>query len=141
MLLVDAAPLVALRDPSDPLQQGVERILRAERPVPVIPAPVCAEVDYLLRTRYGPAEQRYFIEDLAAGRFQTPGLDSSDWRVAQRVDTRYRDLNLGLADLSLIVLAHRFKTLRILTFDQRHFRAVETIGGGTFKLLPYDEDV
>ena len=47
-------------------------------------------------------------------------------------------LNLGLADLSVAVLASRLGTRRILTFDQRHFRAVRPIQGGTFTLLPDD---
>lgn len=45
-------------------------------------------------------------------------------------------LNLGLADLSVVVLAHRFRTRRLLTFGERDFRAVTPLSGGSFTLLP-----
>ena len=53
-------------------------------------------------------------------------------------DRRYVDLNLGLADLSVAVIAQRLGTRRILTFDERHFRAVRPLQGGVFTLLPAD---
>jgi uncharacterized protein len=45
---------------------------------------------------------------------------------------------VGLADLSVVVLAHRFRTRRLLTFDERDFRAVKPLAGGSFVLLPRD---
>jgi predicted nucleic acid-binding protein len=58
--------------------------------------------------------------------------------MALDLDRRYADLNLGLAALSVIVLAHRLGTRGILTFDQRHFRTVRPIQGGAFAVLPAD---
>lgn len=84
-----------------------------------------------------PARQA-FLEDLAARRYESPGLDATDYDAALALDRRYAHLNLGLADLSVAVLASRLGTRRILTFDQRHFRAVRPIQGGTFTLLPDD---
>ena len=57
------------------------------------------------------------------------------------LNDQYRDLNVGLVDLSIIIIAARFRTTRILTFDQRHFRAMRPPQGGAFTLLPYDEPV
>ena len=54
------------------------------------------------------------------------------------LDTRYEDLDLGLADCALVVLADRHQTNRILTFDERHFRTVTQLGGQPFTLLPAD---
>lgn len=54
------------------------------------------------------------------------------------LERRYAALNLGLADSSLIALAARYRTRRILTFDERHFRAVTSLDGGTFTILPAD---
>jgi hypothetical protein len=51
---------------------------------------------------------------------------------------RYPDLTPGLADLSVVVLAHRFRTDRLLTFDERGFRALRPLAGGRFTLLPKD---
>jgi uncharacterized protein len=137
-LVIDAAPLVALADAREPRRDEILDLLCAERGSLFIPAPVTAEVDYLLGQRFGAVARRAFLEDLAARRYESPGLDSTDYEDALDLDRRYADLNLGLADLSVVVLAHRLGTRRILTFDQRHFRAVRPIQGGAFTVLPAD---
>jgi predicted nucleic acid-binding protein len=55
---------------------------------------------------------------------------------AREVVARYRDLELGLADASLVVLAQWWQTRRILTLDERAFRAVTPLQGGAFEVLP-----
>jgi predicted nucleic acid-binding protein len=60
--------------------------------------------------------------------------------LAARLDEQYADLGLGLADASVVILARRFRTTRLLSFDDRDFRAVTPLGGGHFTLLPRDED-
>jgi hypothetical protein len=40
--------------------------------------------------------------------------------------------------MSVVILARRFRTLRLLTFDERAFRAVRTLDGDCFELLPRD---
>lgn len=138
-LIIDAAPLVALADENEPQRSRILELLRAERGSLFIPAPVTAEIDYLLGRRFGVRARRAFLEDLAARRYESPGLDSRDYASALGLDRRYADLNLGLADLSVAVLAQKVRTRRILTFDQRHFRALRPLQGGAFTLLPADQ--
>ena len=90
------------------------------------------------RERLGSQARRAFVQDLAARRYESPGLDSRDYETAFELDRRYADLDLGLADLSVAVLARKLGTRRLLTFDQRHFRAIRPLQGGTFTLLPAD---
>jgi uncharacterized protein len=135
-LLIDAAPLVALGDSAEPRRQEILDVLRSERGGLFVPAPVTAEVDYLLGRRFGSAARRAFLEDLAARRFETPGLDAVDYQAVLELDLRYADLDVGLSDLSIVVLARKLGTRRILTFDERHFRAISPLQGGTFSLLP-----
>jgi uncharacterized protein len=137
-LVVDAAPLVAIADEKEPLRRAIIELLQAERGNLFIPAPVTAEIDYLLGQRFGSGARRAFLQDLAARRFESPGLDSRDFEGALQVDSRYADLELGLADLAVVVLAQKLGTRRILTFDQRHFRAIRPLQGGSFTLLPAD---
>lgn len=137
-LLIDAAPLVALADASDPKREDVMRALR-DAPGPlVVPAPTTAEVDYLLGRRFGPPARRAFLGDLAAGRFVVATLEREDYATVMDLEARYADLDLGLSDCALITLAHRYRTTRLLTFDERHFRAVTPVEGGAFTLLPID---
>ena len=137
-LLLDAAPLVAVADRRDPMQPLVEEALRNEGGELVIPAPVTAEVDYLLGRRLSSVARRAFLSDIAAGRFTVACLDVEDHAVIVDLEQQYEALDAGLADLSVVVIANRFQTHRILTFDQRHFRALRPLDGGHFTVLPAD---
>ena len=53
--------------------------------------------------------------------------------------TRYGDLQIGLSDASLVVLAGKYGTRDILTLDERHFRALHGRGRKPFRILPADE--
>lgn len=137
-LILDAAPLVALADSREPHLQALLKIRDKEEGSLVLPAPVAAEVDYLLGARFGEAARRAFLSDLAAQRYDVACLEAGDYRSVAELDARYADLGLGLADCSILVLAERFGTRRLLSFDERHFRAVAPLQGGSFQLLPAD---
>ena len=138
-LLLDTGAMLALANRSDPQQRNVERILEHEAGELVLPAPIAAEVDYMLGRRLGQRARRGFISDLAQGQYQVACLELDDYETLRRLDEQYEDLNAGLADLSVVVLARRFRTKRILTFDERDFRALRPLDGGSFVLLPKDE--
>jgi uncharacterized protein len=137
-LILDAAPLVALADTEDRMSGPVREALATEDGPLVIPAPVSAEVDYLLGARLGEFARRRFLADLAARRFDVACLEREDYARVAALDGRYADLGLGLADCSIVVLAERLRTRRLLSFDERHFRAVAPLQGGSFELLPAD---
>lgn len=137
-LIVDAGPLIATADVEDPRRLAVQEIIRAEADRIVVPAPVTTEVDYLSAKRLGRATPRAFIADYAAGRYRVVSLEPEDYATVAELERRYESLSPGLADLSIVVLAHRHRTRRILTFDERHFRAMRPLQGGVFTLLPAD---
>lgn len=137
-LVLDAAPLVAVADRRDSMQPLVEALLREEPGELVVPAPVTAEVDYLLGRRLGRLARLAFLDDLAAERFTIACLEADDHSLVADLERRYDDLDVGLADLSVVVVAEKFGTRRLLTFDERHFRALRPLDGGRFSLLPAD---
>jgi predicted nucleic acid-binding protein len=137
-LILDAAPLVALADAREPQLEALLRLRDEEEGSLVLPAPVAAEVDYLLGVRFGEAARRAFLSDLAAQRYDVACLEAGDYRMVAELDTRYADLGLGLADCSVVVLAERYETRRLLSFDERHFRAVAPLQGESFELLLAD---
>jgi len=120
------------------MQERIEAVLRDEPGELVIPAPVSAEVDYLLGRRLGRPARLAFLDDLAAGRFEVACLEADDYIVISDLERKYADLDVGLADLSVVVLASRFRTQRLLTLDERHFRALRSLGGEQFTILPAD---
>lgn len=137
-LVVDAGALYAQADADEPRHAAVVDILRAERGVLVTSELAVAEADYLILDRLGVDVELAFLEDLAAGTFQVDCLSRTDLEQARAVVDRYRDLRIGLADASLVVLADRYRTRRILSFDERAFRAVNPLAGGAFTVLPAD---
>ena len=140
-LLVDSSALVTMTEPSRAVRFDVVRILRDEPQAGILSPFGAAEVDYFLQRRRGPRGNAAFIRDLAAGRIELAAIDQGDLSRIAELNERYADLSAGLADLSLVVLAARYRTTRILTLDQRHFRALQPLQGGHFTLLPYDEDI
>jgi len=110
--------------------------LRKEAEVLVTTELVVAEADYLILDRLGVDVELAFLEDLAAGTYVVECLSRGELRKARGVVERYRDLQLGLADASLVVLAQRYGTSRILTLDERAFRVVTPLQGGVFTVLP-----
>lgn len=106
-------------------------------PGPFIVSPyVIAELDYLLATRRGaPAELAVLIE-LSGGAFELASLGAAELRDVCQVIDKYRNLDVGVTDASLVILAQRYRTDRILTLDHRHFGVMRTIAGRPFTVLP-----
>jgi predicted nucleic acid-binding protein len=138
VLLLAAGALYAQADRADPHYADVVEILQAERGPLIASAIGVAEADYLILTRLGVDVELAFLEDLAEGTFQVECLNRTELGTTLSVARRYRDLELGLADASLVVLAHRFQTRRLVTCDERAFRSVTPLQGGSFTLLPAD---
>ncbi len=140
-LIADTGPIVALGDPRDARRVDARAVLSIERETPVLSAFSAAEIDYHLQSLRGPQGNSWFVADLAAGRFELPTVSRQELRDIEQLNHQYRDLSPGIADLSIVVLAARYRTTRLLTFDQRHFRAIRPLQGGTFTLLPFDDDI
>lgn len=137
-LIVAAGALYAQADADEPRHAAVAAVLRAEREALVTTELAVAEADYLILERLGVEVELAFIDDLAEGTFVVECLTREETRAARELVARYRDLRIGLADASLAVLADRYGTTRLLTFDERAFRAIAPLGGGSFTLLPAD---
>ena len=138
-LLIDAGALYAQADADEPGHLAVRAILEAEREALVTTELAVAEADYLILDRLGLDAELAFLEDLAEGTYIVDCLDRKELRTALEVVGRHRSLRLGLADASLVVLAERYATRRVLTFDERAFRAVSPLQGGAFTILPADQ--
>lgn len=137
-LLLDAGALYAQADAREPRHAAVRAVLEHERESLVTSELAVAEADYLILDRLGPEVELAFLDDLAEGTFIMECLDARGIRAARAVIDRYRDLRIGLAEASLVVLAERLRTRRLLTFDERAFRTVTPLQGGSFTLLPAD---
>jgi hypothetical protein len=108
-------------------------------PGPFLLSPfILAELDCLLSTRVSAMAAAALLGQVAAGAYRLEAMDAVDVAQAADVIDRYADLELGLADASLVVLAGRHGVRDILTLDERHFRSVLDPRGRPFRLLPSD---
>ena len=99
---------------------------------------ILAEIDYLLRVRLGIRAVKRFLEGIAVGGFSLEPFTAQDLQRCQELLSTYADLDLGLADASVVATAERKAVRRILTVDLRDFRAVRAADGKPFTLLPAD---
>jgi predicted nucleic acid-binding protein len=99
---------------------------------------VLAELDYMLGTRHGQAAQLAMLDEVAEGAYEIADFSRADVESAAAVIRRYGDLEVGLADASIVILAERHRTVDVLSFDSRHFRAMRGPAGRPFRLLPDD---
>lgn len=137
-LVVDAGALYAQADADEPQHTAVANMLGEEHGTLVTSQLVVAEADYLILRRLGLDVELAFLDDLASGTYVVDALTPAELAIARDIVARYRDLELGLADASLVVLANRWQTRRLLTLDERAFHAVTPLQGGSFELLPAD---
>ena len=138
MIVVDTSGLLAAIDGSQRLHAAAAAARRGAAEPRLLSPFVLAELDYLLATRVSPTAAKAFLAEVARGAYQLEPFGQDDVERAIGVLDRYSDLDLGLADASLILLAERHGTLDLLTLDERHFRAVRGPGGRLFRLLPAD---
>ena len=76
------------------------------------------------------------LDEVVRGAYRLESFEGADVEVAQSVITKYRDLQIGLADASLVVLAARHRVRDILTLDHRHFDVIRPLTGRAFRLWP-----
>ncbi len=136
MIVLDTSGLYALFVIDEPAHDQVLAALDTERHPFVVSPYVMAELDYFLAARTGTKAELAALRDLAGGAYDLVPFDEADVRAAADVVERYRDLGTGLTDASLVVLAERYGTRRILTLDRRHFGALRTSRGEPFELVP-----
>jgi hypothetical protein len=136
-LIVDAGALYGAADATDPDHPAVLSTLEQWPGELVVSAFTAAEADHLVLSRLGIDAELALLEDLAVT-YTVQALDQGGLRSAHELCARYRDLELGLADASIVVLADQWSTHSLATFDQRHFRAVTALDGKPFRLLPAD---
>jgi predicted nucleic acid-binding protein len=136
VIVADTSGLVALFNRAEPAHAAVAAAVRAARAPLVVSPFVVAEVDHLVATRVGAGAAVTVLRELAGGAYVLPALDDGDLRVAADVMERYQDQAIGVADASIVVLADRYATRRLLTLDRRHFEVVRTADGAAFELIP-----
>ncbi len=138
MIVLDTSGVLAAIDASQRHHLAAAEVLRASNEPRLLSPFVLAELDYLISTRVSAGAAHALLEQVASGAYRLEPMSSVDVAAALEIMDRYRDLDVGIADASLVVLADRYDTLDVLTLDERHFRVLRGGRDRPFRILPAD---
>jgi predicted nucleic acid-binding protein len=133
-VLVDAGPLVALIDRSDPHHRDCREALAGIADPLGTVWPAFTEAMYLLRS--SPQAQRALWDMLGVDGVRLIELSIDDCPRMRELMWKYRDLPMDLADAALVRVAEREHVRRIFTIDRRDFEVYRPYRLGRFEVLP-----
>jgi predicted nucleic acid-binding protein len=137
LILLDTSGLLAAYDHDEPHHEAALRALKLSAPPRFLSPFVLAELDYLVAKRVGRRARAALLAEVSLGAYRLAGFAADDVSEARELIMRYADLGIGLADASIVLLAHRHDVREVLTLDERHFRVLPG-PRGPFRLLPAD---
>jgi predicted nucleic acid-binding protein len=135
-LIIDTSALIALFNDHDPAHAETVELFGSSTDDLIVSPYVVAELDYLVLTREGVQAELTVLRALSGGAWELAPFDIDDVRTAISLIERYTDQDIGLADASNVVLADRYSTRTIATFDHRHFDVLRPLRGGRFSVVP-----
>lgn len=138
MILLDTSGLLAVIDAAQAEHAEAAAALKRGEPPRLLSPFVLAELDYLLQTRVGTHAEIALLSEVAEGAYQLEPFDRNDVEAALDYVRKYTNVEFGLADASIIVLADRYGVWDVLTLDQRRFRTVRGRDAHQFRVLPAD---
>jgi predicted nucleic acid-binding protein len=132
-VLVDAGPLVALLDRSDPDHQACRSALTAVRDPLATVWHAVTEAMYLLGRVSWPAQDALWelLEEV-----RILPLEPRDTRRMRALMEKYRSLPMDLADAALVAVAEREMIRAIFTLDGRDFGVYRPARIGRFSVIP-----
>ncbi|HSY50984.1 MAG TPA: PIN domain-containing protein [Thermoanaerobaculia bacterium] len=138
MILVDTSGLLAALVADQRHHEACAFALLEAEPPRILSPFVLAETDYLLQKFGGLDAELPFLDEVARGVYELAPFEHGDVEQAREIIAKYRDLEIGLADASIAILAARYECGDVLTLDHRHFRALRHSGRRSFRILPAD---
>lgn len=117
MILVDTSGLLAALFPDQRNHEACSEVLKRFGGPLLLSPFVLAELDYLIAKLAGTEIELRFLEEVARGAYRLESFGPKETEQAIEIIQSYRDLNIGLADASIVVLANRHGTNLLLTLD------------------------
>ncbi|MEU5999745.1 MULTISPECIES: PIN domain-containing protein [unclassified Streptomyces] len=142
IVVADTSGLLAALDSTHPEHGAANEAILAAGLLIMSPL-LLAELDHVATRELGREAAFSAVDDIRhwmrRGRVVAPEITEDHLDAAQSVRTRYKSLDLDLADAVNVALAADYDTDAILTLDRRDFRAVRPLGRHkAFRVLPDD---
>lgn len=123
MIIADTGFWLALANVKDRYHRAAVQALERVREPLICTWPVMTETCHLLATRLSVDAELAFVSKASASAFEIFELEVTHLDRIRVLMEKYRDLPMDLADGSLVVLAEELDSGRILSTDQRDFKA------------------
>jgi predicted nucleic acid-binding protein len=135
-VIVDTSALVALVRTSESYHAAVVAAIALEEGSIVIPLTVVVEASQMISSRLGPAAESAWVRGLASGPWAIEPSGAPDLERAAALIDRYRDVDIGFVDATIVAMAERLGAIRIYTLDRRDFGIIRPRHVAAFDLLP-----
>jgi hypothetical protein len=135
-LILDAGPLYASLDRNDRRHRACRRLLEEAREPLVIPAPILAEVDYLVHARLHAGVFLALLDDIIAGAYAVEDLQPVDYVRIRELCDQYADADIGFVDAAVLAVVERLNEPKVATLDHRHFGLLRPRHVDALQLVP-----
>jgi len=133
VILIDAGPLVALVDRSDPWHERCLAFVKTIREPILTVWPAVTEAVFLVRSSF--AAQSQVLSIIQMGDVQLTALVAPDVPRIRELIVKYHDLPMDLADAALVRVAERERIRTIFTLDRRDFEIYRPARIGRFHIV------
>jgi predicted nucleic acid-binding protein len=134
MVIIDAGPLVALFDRSEPLHRTCRDVLSKLRPPLITSWPALTEAFYFLKGwKSGQSELWDFI---LSGGVQVEDIPEERYSRMRELMEKYADRPMDLADASVVVISEMHKAKTIFTLDRHDFTIYRPKHTPHFQIIP-----
>ena len=89
----------------------------------------------MLNKKFGPVIEIKFLEEIISVNLQIEILKFPDILRIVEILKKYKSLNIGFVDGSIVAIAERLKINQILTLDNKHFSSIIPVGFDYFEIL------
>jgi len=103
--------------------------------VPTTARTVIPEACYMLNKKFGPVIEIKFLEEIISVNLQIEILKFVDILRIAEILKKYKSLNIGFVDGSIVAIAERLKINQILSLDNKHFSSIIPVGFDYFEIL------
>ena len=133
--IIDTSAIVGLVDKSCQHHGRISDIVNKTDLKLIVPSPVIPEACYMLNKKFGPVIEIRFLEEIISVNLQIEILKFTDILRIVEILKKYKSLNIGFVDGSIVAIAERLKINQILTLDNKHFGAMIPVGFDYFDIL------